>query len=103
MCSVTKEIDCEALLDQCWAMLNRSYEESYGRGYGYHEPHFRFILTHNEINALRKYAVEKGCSSRVFIGVDSNTLFGHELRGQRRTPYLEAIVGKLGKQDGGQS
>ena len=88
-------IDCDALLDQCWTMLNGSYEESYGRGYGYREPRFRFILTHNEIWALREYVAKKGASSRAFIGGDKNMLFGHELYEQRRTPYLETIVGKV--------
>ena len=87
---------CDALLDQCWAMLNRSYEESYGSGYAYRDPQFRFILTHDEINALRQYVADKGISSKIFIGVDKQMLFGHELHEQRRTPYLEAIVGKVG-------
>jgi len=91
------KIDCDALLDQCWAMLNRSYEESYGRGYSYHEPQFRFILTRDEISALRDYCARKGAGVSTFIGVDKNILFGHELCAQKRTPYLEAIVGKVGE------
>lgn len=89
-------IDCEALLDQCYNMLNRAYEESYGRGYQYDKPEFRFVLSHDEIMALREHVANKGLSASVFIGVDKNTLFGHELCEQRRTPYLEAIIGTTG-------
>jgi len=77
-------------------MLNRSYEESYGRGYAYGKPKFRFILSHDEIMALRKYATNIEIGARIFIMDGRTTLLGHELCEQRRTPYLEAIVGIVG-------
>ena len=89
-------IDCEALLDQCYAMLNRAYEESYGRGYAYGKPEFRFVLSHNEIMALKEYVARIGIGTARFIGVDKNMLFGRELHEQKRTPYLEAIIGTVG-------
>ncbi|KKK85233.1 hypothetical protein LCGC14_2775340 [marine sediment metagenome] len=89
-------IDCEALLDQCYALLNRAYEESYGKGYRYGKLEFRFVLSHDEIMALREHVAKTEVAAKVFVGVDKNILFGHELCEQRKTPYLEAIVGTVG-------
>lgn len=88
-------IDCEALLDQCWAMLNRKYEEVYGmRNYGYEKPEFEFILSAEQIRALRTYVADKKIGTQVFIGIDKQALFGHPLIEQRRTPYLQAKLGE---------
>ena len=88
-------IDCEALLDQCWAMLNRKYEEVYGmRNYGYKEPEFKFVLSAEQISALRMYAADKKTGAQIFIGVAKQELFGHPLIEQQRTPYLQASLSK---------
>jgi len=85
-----QEIDCEVLLDTCWVMLNRKYEEVYGvRNYGYHKPEFRFVLSAEQIRALRKHVAGMPISARTFLGVDNQMLFGHPLTEQRRTPYLK--------------
>lgn len=83
--------DCEALLDQCWALLGRAYEGSYG--VGYRKPEFRIVLSAEQIRALRSYSAGRPGSDQLFIGVEKQEMFGHELREQRRTPYLEAIIG----------
>jgi len=89
-----REIDCQVLLDQCWAKLNRAYEEAYGvKGYGYTRPEFRFVLSHDEIMALRKHAAKLATAARVYEikgGVEER-LFNHPIVEQRRTPYLEII------------
>ena len=89
----TTTINCEALLDQCYSMLNKAYEENYGKGY--HKPEFRIVLSAEEIRALRRHVANLPISQGLFIGVEKQTIFGHELREQRRTPYLEAIIGEL--------
>lgn len=86
-------IDCEALLTQCYAMLNKAYEESYGRRYD--KPEFRFVLSHDEIMALRKYVGRLRYTSYVYLTEKGHqTLFGQELWEQRKTPYIEAIIGE---------
>ena len=89
------EIDYDALLDRCWSLLNRAYEESYGKGY--HKPEFRITLTHEEIYALRSHVANLPSSKQRFISVNKQIIFGHELSEQRRTPYLEAIGGQKGE------
>jgi len=86
-----KEKNSGELIDQCWSMLNRKYEESYGKGYK-GKPEFRIILTHDEICMLRKHAVGLPISEQVILGIDKNMLFGHELQEQRRTPIIEVIA-----------
>jgi len=88
-------IDCESLLDQCWAILNRKYEEVYGeRNYGYANPKFNFVLSSEQIKALQRRAPDMTSSAKSFVGIDNQMLFGHPLIEQRRTPYLEAILVK---------
>ena len=85
------KINCKALLDQCWAMLNRKYEEVHGvRNYGYESPEFEFILSAEEIRALRIYAAGKDIGAQEFMRIDKHRtmLFGHPLVEQQRTPYL---------------
>ncbi len=83
--------DCEALLNQCRALLDRAYKESYGAGY--RKPEFRIVLLAEQIRALRGYSAGRPSNEQLFIGVEKQEMFGHELREQRRTPYLEAIIG----------
>lgn len=86
-------IDCEALLDQCWAMLNRKYEEAYGvRNYGYSEPEFEFVLSAEQIRALKMWVADKKMGTKVFLGIDKQILFGHPLIEQQRTPYLQGAM-----------
>lgn len=89
-----KEInECEALLDRLWAMLNKKYEEVHGkRNYGYSKPEFRFVLSCEELRALRRHVTNLGPDVSPFIGVDNLTLFRHPIIEQRRTPYLEVIT-----------
>ena len=42
---------------------------------------------------LRGYSAGRPSNEQLFIGVEKQEMFGHELREQRRTPYLEAIIG----------
>jgi len=87
-----REIDCRALLDHCWAILNKAYEEAYGvKNYGYAKPEFKFVLSHDEIMALRKYAVNPETAAFTVSARGCQWLFGHPLQEQRRTPYLEII------------
>ena len=89
---MSKEV--EELLDQCWKMLNRHYEEAYGiRNYAYEKPQFRFILSHDELMMLRLHAANMAGAAKVFTfhGM-KETLFGHEVQEQRRTPYVETII-----------
>ena len=84
-------INCEYLLDQCWAMLNRKYEEAYGeRNHGYDKPEFRFVLSAEQIRALKSYVANKKYGESAFLGISNQMLFGHPLLEQRRTPYLES-------------
>ena len=85
------KVDCEGLLDQCRALLDKAYEESYGKGY--RKPLFRIVLTPEEIRALRSHIANLPPARKHFIGIDNRTLFGHELEEQRRTPYLVTIIG----------
>ena len=79
-----KKIDCDALLDQCWALLQKAYGESYGKGY--RKPEFKITLTTEEIRALRIHIANLPPDKKHFIGIDNRTIFGHELEEQRRTP-----------------
>jgi len=89
------EIDeVEQLLDQCWRLLNKAYEESYGKGYK--EPQFKFVLSHQQLMSLRKYAAKLATIGRVYEikeGIEER-LFGHLVIEARRTPYVEAIIGR---------
>jgi len=86
-------IDCEALLDQCWSLINKAYREKYGKaGVGYHKPEFRVVLSVEEIRALRGHVANLPSDRRTFIGIDDRTIFGHELLEQKRTPYIEAMM-----------
>ena len=88
-----KVIDCKILLDRCYRLLDRAYEESYGKGY--HRPAFRIVLSAEEIRALRSHIVNLPPNEKQFIGIDNKTIFGHELREQKRTPYIEARIGEI--------
>lgn len=84
-------INCEVLLDQCWAMLNRKYEEVYGvRNYTYNKPEFEFVLSAEQIRALRMYVVKTNTSAFSLVGANKPMLFGHSVIEQQRTPYLRA-------------
>lgn len=87
-----KEKTPEELIDQCWKMLYRKYEEVYGKGYR-GKPQFRIVLSHDEIHMLKCHVANLPFSEQVFIGIDKNMMFGHELQEQRKTPYIEAIIG----------
>jgi len=88
-----REIDCRELLDHCWAILNKAYEEAYGvKNYGYTKPRFRFILSHDEIMALRKYAANPATDAFTVSSRGGQWLFGHPIQEQRRTPYIQAIL-----------
>ena len=90
-----QNINCEALLDQCWAMLNRKYEEAYGvRDYGYDKPEIEFVLSAEEIRALRMYVAKTNTSAFSLAGGNKQMLFGHPLTEQRRTPYLKSRIMK---------
>ena len=87
--------EAEELIDQCWKMLNRHYEEAYGiRNYAYVKPQFRFILSHDELMMLRLHTAKLAVAAKVltFDGNGKETLFGHEIQEQRPTPYLEVII-----------
>jgi len=84
----SSEIDCEALLEQCWRLLNRKYEETYGTD-KYHQPVFSFILSYEQIRALQRHATNMSPGQRAFVGIDNQMLFGHPIREQEKTPYLE--------------
>ena len=84
--------EAEKLIDQCWAMLNRKYEEVYVvKNYGYSKPQFRFILSPEQIHLLKSYIAHLPTSQQIFIRIDINMMFGHEIQVQRQTPYIEAI------------
>ncbi len=86
-------IDCEALLNHCWLMLNRKYEEAYGvRNYRYHKPEFTFVLSSEQIIALRRHIASKDIGAKLFLGIDKNMLFGHPFVEQQSTPYLQAVI-----------
>ena len=86
---------CEELLDRCYRLLDRAYEESYGKGYSYGKPKFRIVLSAEEIRALQLHILKSPMSHPVTIKEGRPFLFGHELQEQRRTPYIEAIIGSV--------
>ena len=86
-------MEAEKLIDVCYALLNKAYEESYGKGYN--KPEFNIVLTHDEIHLLKSHAVNSPISEQVYRGINKDMLFGHSIKEQRKTPYLEAIIGAL--------
>ena len=89
---MSKEV--KEFIDQCWKMLNRHYEEAYGtRNFGYGKPQFRFILSHDELMMLRLHTAKLAITNVLTInGNGQETLFGHEVQEQRRTPFLEVLI-----------
>jgi len=81
----------EGLIEQCWWLLNQQYEEFYGKHYR-GQPQFRLVLSRDDIHILRSHVARLPFSQQVFIGLDKNTMFGHEIKIQRETPFLEGII-----------
>jgi len=88
--------EAEGIIEQVYALLGKAYEKSYGKGY--HKPKFRIILTHEDIHCLKRHTANLPIGEKVFLGIDKNMMFGHEIQEQRRTPYLEAVIGELPKE-----
>jgi hypothetical protein len=85
--------EAEILLDNCWDMLNRKYEEVYGvKNYACNKPSFRWILTYAQRELLRQYA-GKLCPNTGFAYQSERGreyLFGH-LVIVKETPRLETL------------
>lgn len=84
------EIDVEGLLDQINAQLNRFYSEHFEMGY--RKPRCNIVLSEEQVWAIRSWATDKYPLTPHRFDGTTETLFGHQIEHQRRTPYLNALI-----------